>query len=153
MNSAVQLYDKDGNPAYPRPYYRIGDFLESTNPNNPGDDGYIGTWELYGKGRVTVCIDPNDTDFNNIENTGGTKKHTHDSGTLGACINPSNDFNNMTFATKKLDEKFTLKGYIGGMTKTSGGGSSDIGVEINGSTSSASSLIPYIVVYRWRRIA
>ncbi len=33
------------------------------------------TWELYGPGRVTVCVDENDADFNAAGKTGGEKAH------------------------------------------------------------------------------
>ena len=140
MNSAVQLYDKDGNPAYPRPYYRIGDFLDSTNPNNPGDDGYIGTWNLYGKGKVTVCIDPDDTDFDTIGKMSGEKLHT-----LTIDEMPSHSH--------------TVK-YSGGAGTSTGvtamgdqlGESSAI-VQKTGGGQAHNNMSPYIVIYRWRRIA
>ena len=66
-------------------------------------------------------------------------------------MEPSIDFSNMTFATKKLDESYVLTGYVGGMSKTSGGGSSGVGVDINGNTSLASNLQPYITCYIWIR--
>lgn len=34
-----------------------------------------GNWELFGAGRTPVCVDPNDSDFNTVEKTGGEKKH------------------------------------------------------------------------------
>lgn len=143
MNSAVQLYDKDGNPAYPRPYYRIGDFLESTNPNNPGDDGFIGTWELYGKGRVTVCIDPNDTDFNTISKMVGEKEHT-----LTIDEMPSH---NHSIKCAENDTGF------GGNYLTAGKkGSyttSDNPINNTGGGNAHNNIQPTIVVYRWRRIA
>ncbi len=145
MSSVVQLYDKDGNPAYPRPYYRIGDFLESTNPNNPGDDGYIGTWELYGKGRVTVCINPNDTDFNTIGKMSGEKEvtlttdmipsHTHG-------IPQAHPYNS------NVEEHYTLvrQSY----TKST---EYNIDTSATGGGQAHNNMPPYITVYRWRRIA
>ena len=149
MNSAVQLYDKDGNAVYPRPYYRIGDFLESTNPNNPGDDGYIGTWELYGKGRVTVCIDPNDTDFNTIGKMVGEKEHTltvdempthtHNLNAFTSGSGSSGRFTiDPTWSSTSSDTESTK--WIGNTTSI-------------GSGQSHNNIPPSIVVYRWRRIA
>ena len=143
MNSAVQLYDKDGNPAYPRPYYRIGDFLESTNPNNPGDDGYIGTWELYGKGRVTVCIDSNDTYFNTIGKMVGEKEHT-----LTVDEMPSH---NHSIKCAENDTGF------GGNYLTAGKKgnytTSENPINNTGEGNAHNNIPPSIVVYRWRRIA
>ena len=39
-----------------------------------------GNWELFGAGRTPVCVDTNDSDFNTVEKTGGSKylqKHQH----------------------------------------------------------------------------
>lgn len=145
MNSAVQLYDKDGNPAYPRPYYRIGDFLESSNPNNPGDDGYIGTWELYGIGRVTVCIDTNDNNFNTIGKMSGEKEvvlttdmipsHTHG-------IPQAHPYNGSTEAHYTLvRQSFDKSTEYNVDSAAAGGGQAH------------NNMPPYIVIYRWRRIA
>lgn len=140
MSKAVQLYDKDGNPAYPRPYYRIGDFLESTNPNNPEDDGYIGTWELYGKGRVTVCIDPNDTDFDTIGKMSGEKSHTLTTDEIpshGHTVNYSGGAGTSTGVTAMG----TQLGESASIVQKTGGGQAH------------NNMSPYIVIYRWRRIA
>lgn len=140
MSKAVQLYDKDGNPAYPRPYYRIGDFLESTNPNNPGDDGYIGNWELYGKGRVTVCIDSDDPDFDTIGKMSGEKSHTLTTDEIpshGHTVNYSGGAGTSTGVTAMG----TQLGESASIVQKTGGGQAH------------NNMSPYIVIYRWRRIA
>ena len=35
-----------------------------------------GTWEAWGSGRVPVGVNPEDTDFDTVEETGGEKTHT-----------------------------------------------------------------------------
>lgn len=139
MSRAVQLYDKDGNPAYPRPYYRIGDFLESTNPNNPGDDGYIGIWELYGKGRVTVCIDSDDTDFDTIGKMSGEKEHT-----LTIDEMPSHAHTSKYSGSAGTSVGITAMGTQLGTSTL---------IDNTGGGQSHNNLQPYIVIYRWRRIA
>ena len=149
MNSAVQLYDKDGNPAYPRPYYRIGDFLESTNPNNPGDDGYIGTWELYGKGKVTVCIDPDDADFNTIGKTGGEKTHT-----LTIDEMPQHNHKISRFINQKgFSTPFNDPNTGWGLKNDDVNGVNDIMTTYSGGGQAHNNMPPNIVIYRWRRIA
>lgn len=140
------LYTAEEKIFYPRPYYRIGDFLESTNPNNPADDGYIGTWELYGKGRVTVCIDTNDSDFNTINKEIGEKKHK-----LTVDEMPSHSHNVSTAVKSGNESSYVTVTPVGncdgttfwktGITDTKGG------------SQSHNNLPPSIVVYRWRRIA
>lgn len=146
----VQLETVSGDNAYPRPYYRIGDILESTNPNNPGDDGYIGTWELYGKGRVTVCIDTDDSNFNTVEKTVGSSTHkltvaqmpahTHNGlywqGTKGISLNTGGTSGySLQWLTGDNSEATSM------VTNTTGGGKAHNNIQKS------------IVVYRWRRIA
>lgn len=47
--------------------------VSGTNPNNYFG---FGTWELWGSGRVPVCVDENDADFDEVEKFGGEKTHT-----------------------------------------------------------------------------
>ncbi len=52
--------------------YQVGDLFLTTRDENPSVR-FGGTWELYGKGKMLVCVDPDDTDFNTVKKTGGTK--------------------------------------------------------------------------------
>lgn len=60
---------------YPNAYYEIGDLFFTTRSENP-NLRFGGTWELYGKGKVLVCVDPDDSDFSAVKKTGGEKEHT-----------------------------------------------------------------------------
>lgn len=139
----VQLETVNGDNAYPRPYYRIGDILESTNPNNPGDDGYIGTWELYGKGRVTVCIDANDSNFNTVEKTVGSSTHKLTNAEMPAhahsIYNDNSGGYDLDIYTAVAASK---KGYP-----------SNIETTYVGQGKAHNNIQKSIVVYRWRRIA
>ena len=55
--------------------FEIGDLFFTTNNTNPSNR-FGGTWELYAKGKTIVGIDPDDSDFNSINKTGGEKAHT-----------------------------------------------------------------------------
>lgn len=57
-------------------HYPIGKLIFSTENVNPGTYLTGTTWELWGSGKVPVGVDPNDTDFNAAEKTGGEKSHT-----------------------------------------------------------------------------
>lgn len=142
------LYTGNGDVFYPRPYYRVGDILESTNPNNPADDGYIGTWELYGKGRVTVCADEDDTDFNTVGITTGEKKHTltieeMPSHTHALVYFPNNRLINLNAGGSAYHVDFDQ----------SGSDAEQVGARATGGSQSHNNIQPSIVVYRWRRIA
>lgn len=146
-NVTGKMYTKDGDIYYPRPYYRIGDILESTNPNNPANDGYIGTWELYGIGRTTVCIDINDNDFNTAGKQIGEKSHklttdempSHSHTVYIASVSGSNTKYVKVNLTGDCDDAPTL--WRAGVT-------SDVG-----NNNEHNNIQPSIVVYRWRRIA
>lgn len=56
--------------------YPVGSIYMSTASINPATLFGVGTWELWGKGKVPVGIDTEDTDFDVVEKTGGEKKHT-----------------------------------------------------------------------------
>ena len=60
-------------------FYKVGDIFLTVNSDNPGDR-FTGTWTLIAKGRTLVGVDPNDSDFNTVEKTGGSKyiqNHVH----------------------------------------------------------------------------
>lgn len=134
------LRTPDGKIFYPRPYYRIGDILESTNSTNPGDDGYIGTWELYGKGKVTVCIDSNDSDFNQVDKTIGEKEH----------ILTINEMPSHNHTVKYQNRTYGSGGnYIAEIASDG----TDYSTQGTGEGQAHNNLQPSIVIYRWRRIA
>lgn len=54
----------------------VGSIYMTTVETNPEDIFGFGTWQLWGAGKVPVCIDANDTDFNTVEKTGGEKEVT-----------------------------------------------------------------------------
>lgn len=126
--------------------YPIGSIYETTSTVHP-NVSLGGTWELYGSGMVTVCRDTNQSEFDTIGKTGGSKymqQHTHfirvearpyadkaygvDAGHFsGQYENPSEQ------------GKWTIprnSGYVNDVT-----------------TGDSGNLQPYIVVYRYRRTA
>ena len=54
----------------------IGSLEPNTSGTNPAEYLGIGTWVEWGKGRVPVGVDVNDSDFDTVEKTGGEKTHT-----------------------------------------------------------------------------
>lgn len=147
-NVTGMLYTGNGDIFYPRPYYRIGDILESTNPNNPATDGYIGTWELYGKGRVMVCVDEDDTDFNTVGKTTGEKNHTLTIEEMPAHTHTLVYFNN----NKPINLNAGGSSYHVNFDQT-GTDEEQVGGRSVGGDKPHNNLQPSIVVYRWRRIA
>lgn len=120
------------------PYYPVGAIIESTNSNNPKTYWGYGTWELFGKGKVTVCIDSSDSDFNKVEKTGGSKylqKHNHNITTsLGLYANDSQTKHGTYYGNN-------MGNNMGDMLTINDAG-----------TGNSGNLQPYVVVYRWRRV-
>lgn len=80
----IYLKDNNNNKCLAAPYYRVGDLFLTTNETNPSD--YLGgKWELFGPGRVLVCVDTSNSNFNTVKKTGGAATHTHTQGATGAA--------------------------------------------------------------------
>lgn len=62
--------------------YPVGIIINTYTEFNPGlpmssgGFGYPGTWELWGAGRIPVCVDKDDPDFDAANRTGGEKAVT-----------------------------------------------------------------------------
>ena len=54
--------------------YPVGSIYMSVSNTNPSTL-FGGTWEAWGAGRVPVCVDTTDINFNAVEKTGGEKTH------------------------------------------------------------------------------
>lgn len=79
MSKSIQLKNNENEKMYPHPYYPVGSIYLSVNNTNP-NKWFGGVWEQIAKGRTLVEVDINDTDFNTVKKTGGSKylqEHTH----------------------------------------------------------------------------
>ena len=54
----------------------VGAIHVSVTPTNPATTLGYGTWDAFGTGRVIVGVDVLDTDFDTVEETGGSKAAT-----------------------------------------------------------------------------
>lgn len=86
------------NELYVIPYYLVGSILEFDREMDMSSI-YGGTWELFGIGRQTICIDPDDSDFNEVLKTGGSKTHTQTTDEM-----PSHAHTGKTGAAKVLSD-------------------------------------------------
>ena len=102
-----------------------------------------GTWEAWGSGRVPVGVDPEDTDFDTVEETGGEKTHTL---TVDEMPNHYHNFGQM------------YDGYhLTGSTSQPRGVYADYAQSIHttdvGGSEAHNNLQPYITCYMFKRIA
>jgi hypothetical protein len=122
--------------------WKVGDLYSSTSPISPATKYGVGTWEAYGAGKFLVGIDPSDSAFDTVGETGGAKTvsltaaqnglHTHTVsgvGIPGAYDNSSDD---------------------GSLRHVSSG---SVTSASSGTGAAHENLPPYVVVYIWRRTA
>ena len=128
--------------------YPVGSVYTSVVATNPNSLLGVGTWAAFGAGRVLVGINASDSDFNTVEEVGGTKTDSH---TLTLNEIPSH-----------------VHGYTGIQGNGNPDGSSDsvaagqptsyprqteLDYEGGGAAHSHDIVQPYIVVYFWKRTA
>ena len=109
----------------------------------------FGTWELYGTGRVTVGINSSETEFNTVGKTGGEKSHAITRSELPNERIPLNYQNGTQIA---LDNGSLSSGYKMKFT-VENIAPANLVTEPLGEGNAHNNLQPYIVVYRYRRIA
>lgn len=135
-------------------FYPIGSIYQSTAPTNP-TTFMGGVWERFGNGKVLVGVDEVDGDFNSGSKTGGSKSHSHSDGSYEAAIGSvGGDIASLGFkhgnqnVTGKERPTYRVqgKGINNNVTFNHF-------TDIVGRSGEASTLQPYITVYRWRRTA
>ena len=101
----------------------------------------FGTWQAYGSGQVLVGLDAGQTEFATPDKTGGEKTHT--------LTVPELASHRHAYA---VDTSVTYTGTPGyDMFKVADSGSSNTGE--TGGNQPHNNLQPYVVVYRWQRVA
>ena len=128
--------------------YPVGSIYTSVVATNPATLLGVGTWAAFGAGKVMVGIDSGDTDFDTVEETGGTKTHTlttdeipahnHSASAGGSGTDSGNGNYSNGGAALYNSTSYTWNNITIGNT---GGGQAH------------NNLQPYIVVYMWKRTA
>lgn len=132
------------------PYaYPVGSVFISVVSTNPATLLGFGTWSAFATGRTLVGIDTGQTEFDTVEETGGSKTHTLAESELPAHTHPRGT-RHWSGASNGASGRISANG-------TSGAGlANDSDSGVTGSTGSGSAhnnLQPYIVVYMWKRTA
>ena len=139
--------------AFPPLYetYPIGSIYMSDSSANPSTYMGGGTWVRWGKGRVPVGVDENDTDFDSPNKEGGEKKVT-----LSVNEIPSHDHGwaantgGINQAFTSLDSILVARAGSGAVNHYSSGNGA---IGETGGGLPHNNLQPYITVYMWRRTA
>lgn len=126
------------------PIGTIRHFNVATNPNILLG---IGTWSLYGVGRVSVCIDTSQTEFDTLGETGGAKTHLLTSAESGlpAHNHPLSNGGNV-ISSGAADAGIPASGSFFRATTIGNNAAANASTAHN-------NLQPYIVDYHWVRTA
>lgn len=124
-------------------FYPVGVIYESTSSSNPSTF-MGGTWERFGNGRILVGVSENESEFNSVNQSGGSKTHT-------LTIDEMPSHSHAQYVTANNGSGAVRRDY-------SSDGSSTIYPQGNntGNTGGGkphNNLQPYVTVYRWRRAA
>lgn len=126
--------------------YPIGKIIMSTSNTNPSTYLGFGTWQLWGSGKVPVGVDTLDTDFNEVEKTGGEKTHILTVGEM-----PSHG-HGVGYDTRRnatgLGDSNSFPFGVGGSVRDP-----SIGTTSKGGGQAHNNLQPYITCYMWKRVS
>ena len=120
--------------------YYVGKLIFDTKNVNPVIYLGFGVWALWGSGRVPVGVNPNDTDFNEVEKTGGEKEHTLTIDEMPSHSHP------ITYWTGGSG------GYVNATT-TAPDNSVNRNSGDTGGGKAHNNLQPYITCYIWKRVS
>ena len=128
--------------------YPVGSiYINASVSTNPGTLLGFGTWTAFGAGRVPVGINASDSDFNEAEETGGSKEHTLTTAELPSHTHTT-DSNNSGGNNNLHHSNNSFVAVGDGSSNTS-----TVTSNSTGSGSAHNNLQPYIVVYMWKRTA
>jgi hypothetical protein len=142
--------------------YPVGSiYMNATVATNPATLLGFGTWAAFGAGKVPVGLNAADSDFNTVEETGGTKDaiiptHTH----TATSSSTSTDSGHTHSVARGLGASGTGgDALLSGSGVQSGSATANITttttttVASAGESATGKNLQPYIVVYMWKRTA
>ncbi len=140
----------------------IGSIFTADVSTNPATLLGFGTWSAFGAGRVLVGIDAGQTEFDTLDETGGSKTHTLTSAEMPAHTH-TQDAHTHTQNAHSHVVTSVGSAATGGTTNLTGASdtSSTTATAANATATNQNTggggahqnLPPYIVIYRWKRTA
>jgi hypothetical protein len=137
--------------------YPVGSvYSNATSSTNPSSLLGFGTWTAFGAGKVMVGLDSGDATFSTVGNTGGSKDAIVVSHTHSATVT---DPGHVHPVGVKMDAAGAGgAGYVNFNPNTTfNTNSATTGISVTnastGSSGTGANLMPYVVVYMWKRTA
>lgn len=124
--------------------YPVGSVYTSISSTNPATLLGVGTWVAFGAGRTLVGLDASQTEFDTVEETGGSKTHT-----LTEAEMPSHTH---TYKYSNQSQVQLIGSTITDISEVDEGGSTRT-TNSTGGGGAHNNLQPYITVYFWKRTA
>ena len=128
--------------------YPVGSIYTSISSTNPATLLGVGTWVAFGAGRTLVGFDSTQTEFDTVEEVGGSKTHTLTESEL-----PSHTHNTLSSYQTQVEVIGSSTVTITEADRSGDGADVDIATSSTGSGSAHNNLQPYITVYFWKRTA
>ncbi len=139
----------------------VGSVFISVVATNPATLLGYGTWSAFGAGKVMVGLDSNDTSFDTVEETGGSKTHTLATNEIPAHTHiqnshthPSIQVQGGTSANNAGTHIMTSVATAGSSRAATSPESANAATATNQNTGGGeahNNLQPYIVCYFWKR--
>jgi hypothetical protein len=141
--------------------YPVGSiYTNATVSTNPATLLGFGTWTAFGAGKVMVGLDSGDATFSTLGNTGGSKdaivvSHTH---TATSTVTDSGHTHSYQYSGNAQSNGGAL-GVASATLQTATTASATTGITVatsnasTGSSGTNANLMPYVVVYCWKRTA
>jgi len=140
--------------------YPVGSiYTNATSSTNPATLIGFGTWTAFGAGKVMVGLDSGDATFSTVGNTGGSKdatlvSHTHSATSTVTDPGHSHIYYLKTDNGNRRSASGNESNGVDTSTSTSTTGISvSTSVSTTGSSATNANLMPYVVVYMWKRTA
>lgn len=128
--------------------YPVGSIYTSISSTNPATLLGVGTWVAFGAGRTLVGFDSTQTEFDTVEETGGSKTHTLTESEL-----PAHTHNTLSSYQNDVEVIGSSTVTITEADRSGAGGDIDLATSSTGSGAAHNNLQPYITVYFWKRTA
>jgi hypothetical protein len=143
--------------------YPVGSiYTNATSSTNPATLIGFGTWTAFGAGKVMVGLDSGDATFSTVGNTGGSKdaivvSHTH---TATSTVTDAGHFHAVGIDAGQAQNGSGRNGANSAPTGTNVNTTTvTTGITVattnasTGSSATNANLMPYVVVYMWKRTA